>query len=136
MFTWKQYRNAWINDYRVSLVAQDSKRRTKHNLRRIDLWIQLKIKKKKQEMQTDALTNKILIGPFYSYINEARRKISFSYYTQCQKQWVIFWSPLHQHNAHTVPSTVTESQGFGTVSITKGLLEFDLGLIVKLSLGC
>lgn len=26
----------------------------------------------------------------------------------------IFWSPSHQHNAHTVPTTLTESLGFGT----------------------
>lgn len=30
------------------------------------------------------------------------------------KNKVIFWSPSHQHNAHTVPTTVTESLGFGT----------------------
>lgn len=36
------------------------------------------------------------------------------YHTQCQKQRVIVSSPSRQHNAHTVPTTVTESLGFGT----------------------
>lgn len=45
---------------------------------------------------------------------EGRSVFCYYYNTQCQKQWVILWSPSHQHNAHTVPTTVTESLGFGT----------------------
>lgn len=55
------------------------------------------------------------------------------YYTQCQKQLVILWSPSHQHNAHTVPTTATESPGgFGSEpGLPKESPELHLGLIIK-----
>lgn len=58
---------------------------------------------------------KISIGPFYFLkdIYEAIRRICVSlFYTQCQKQC----TSSHQHNAHMVPTTVTESLAFGTDS--------------------
>lgn len=75
---------------------------------------------------------KISIGPFYFLkdIYEAIRRICVSlFYTQCQKQC----TSSHQHNAHMVPTTVTESLAFGTDS---GLPKESQNDTVKLSSCC